>query len=63
MELSGRELRVLRLMARGMTVDEIAAKMRCSRDTVKTYETRVRHKLGAKNAANAVAIAYREGIF
>jgi DNA-binding CsgD family transcriptional regulator len=60
--LTGRELRVLKLMATGLTYDEIAARMRRSPETVKAHERTIRRKLGAKNGPNAVAIAYRLGI-
>jgi DNA-binding NarL/FixJ family response regulator len=44
--LSGRELQVLRMVARARTVKEIAAELHLSESTVATYRARIAHKLG-----------------
>ena len=44
--LSIRELQVLRMVARGMTIKEIAAELALSEKTVGTYRTRISKKMG-----------------
>ena len=44
--LSGRELQVLRLVAAGKTVKQIAAELSLSEKTIGTYRTRISRKLG-----------------
>ena len=44
--LSVRELQVLRMVARGMTIKEIAAELALSEKTVGTYRTRISKKMG-----------------
>jgi len=44
--LSGRELQVLRLVATGHTLKEIAAELRLSEKTIATYRSRISEKLG-----------------
>ncbi|MEU2679528.1 response regulator transcription factor [Streptomyces sp. NPDC007107] len=60
--LSARECEVLRLVARGTSNREIAAELFISEATVKTHLTHVFAKLGAKDRAAAVALAYERGI-
>lgn len=60
--LSGREREVLGLVARGTSNREIAAELFISEATVKTHLTHVFAKLGAKDRAAAVAVAYERGI-
>ncbi|WP_405665578.1 response regulator transcription factor [Streptomyces sp. NBC_01166] len=60
--LSTREREVLRLVARGTSNREIAAELFISEATVKTHLTHVFAKLGAKDRAAAVAVAYERGI-
>ncbi|MBW5249288.1 response regulator transcription factor [Streptomyces poriferorum] len=60
--LSAREREVLRLVARGTSNREIAAELFISEATVKTHLTHVFAKLGAKDRAAAVAVAYERGI-
>ncbi|MEE4494680.1 response regulator transcription factor [Streptomyces sp. BE230] len=61
-QLSAREREVLRLVARGTSNREIAAELFISEATVKTHLTHVFAKLGAKDRAAAVAVAYERGI-
>ncbi|WP_067474829.1 response regulator [Actinomadura hibisca] len=56
--LSGRELEVLRLVARGTANREIAAELFISEATVKTHLTHIYAKLDVKDRAAAVATGY-----
>ncbi|ROQ65908.1 LuxR family two component transcriptional regulator [Streptomyces sp. 840.1] len=60
--LSAREREVLELVARGTSNREIAAVLFISEATVKTHLSHVFAKLGAKDRAAAVAVAYDRGI-
>ncbi|MFJ6353056.1 LuxR C-terminal-related transcriptional regulator [Streptomyces sp. NPDC092046] len=60
--LSAREHEVLELVAKGTSNREIAAELFISEATVKTHLTHVYAKLGAKDRAAAVAVAYQRGI-
>ncbi|MCT9091504.1 response regulator transcription factor [Streptomyces sp. ASQP_92] len=56
--LSGREREVLELVAKGTSNREIARALFISEATVKTHLTHIYGKLGAKDRAAAVAVAY-----
>ena len=60
--LSDREVEVLGLIARGCTNREAAAKLFISEATVKTHLVHVYAKLGVKDRAAAVAVAYERGL-
>lgn len=60
--LSAREIDVLALVARGRTNREIARQLFVSEATVKTHLGHVYDKLGVKDRAAAVAIAYERGL-
>ncbi|MBN6038571.1 response regulator transcription factor [Amycolatopsis sp. 195334CR] len=60
--LSGRELEVLGLIARGSTNKDAAAKLFISEATVKTHLLHAYAKLGVKDRAAAVAAAYERGL-
>jgi DNA-binding NarL/FixJ family response regulator len=60
--LTGREVEILRLLARGSRIQEIADELYLSTKTVKNHLTNVYAKLGVETAAQAVAEAYRTGI-
>lgn len=60
--LSAREHEVLDLMARGMTNHQIAHALWVSEATVKTHVSRILHKLGAPDRAQAVLEAVRRGL-
>jgi DNA-binding CsgD family transcriptional regulator len=62
-ELSDREKHVLRLLAAGLTTDEIAGQLHISSASVRTYIHRMLEKLGARNSIHAVSIAWRSGLF
>jgi DNA-binding NarL/FixJ family response regulator len=60
--LTPRELEVLLLLAEGLTPEEVAARLFISAKTVGTHVEHIFSKLGVRNRAHAVAIAYREGL-
>ncbi|SNT44343.1 response regulator [Streptosporangium subroseum] len=60
--LSTREREVLALVAKGTSNREIAAVLFISEATVKTHLTHLYGKLGVKDRAAAVAVAYDRGI-
>jgi DNA-binding NarL/FixJ family response regulator len=60
--LSGRELDVLRLMARGATNGEIAASLYVAEATVKTHVGSIFGKLGVRDRAAAIVFAYDHGV-
>lgn len=59
--LTARELRVLNMVACGMTNGQIARRLSLSEDTVKTHMTRLFGRLDACNRAHAVALGYEQG--
>lgn len=60
--LTPRELQTLALAAAGNTTDEIAQALGITYETAKTYVRHFIHKLGARNAKHAIALAFRAGI-
>ncbi|MFF5258730.1 response regulator [Actinomadura viridis] len=59
--LSGREIEVARLVARGHTNAEIAAALFISPGTVKNHVAAVQRKLGARNRVGVAAWAWENG--
>jgi DNA-binding CsgD family transcriptional regulator len=57
--LTGREREVLVLLAQGLQLDEIAARLGIGSETVRTHVRKAGERLGAANRTHAVAIAIR----
>ncbi|MDT0413532.1 MULTISPECIES: response regulator transcription factor [unclassified Streptomyces] len=60
--LTGREREVLVQVAAGLSNDEIAARLEVSPLTVKTHVNRAMAKVGARDRAQLVVIAYETGL-
>ena len=61
-ELTNREREVVALVARGLSNDEIAARMVISPTTAKTHVSHVMTKLYARDRAQLVVVAYESGL-
>ena len=61
-ELTPREREVLTLVGRGMTNHEIAEHLVLSPLTAKTHVSRLFTKLGARDRAQLVVVAYEAGL-
>jgi DNA-binding NarL/FixJ family response regulator len=61
-ELTPREIEVLKLIADGLSNNEIADKLVLSNATVKTHINRIFYKTGARDRAQAVRYAYKHGL-
>jgi DNA-binding NarL/FixJ family response regulator len=61
-ELTDREREIMALVATGLSNDEIALQLHLSPLTVKTHVSRAMLKLGARDRAQLVVIAYQTGL-
>jgi len=59
--LTPRDIRVLELLAQGLSTADIARDLGYSGSTVKNVIHALVHQMGARNRAHAVAIAIRAG--
>lgn len=60
--LTGREQEVLRLVALGHSNAELASELVIAESTAKTHLKRIMAKIGARDRAQAVVVAYRSGL-
>ncbi|MCA5891930.1 response regulator transcription factor [Isoptericola sp. NEAU-Y5] len=60
--LTGREREAVVLVSRGLTNDEVAARMVITSLTAKTHVNRAMNKLGARDRAQLVVMAYESGL-
>jgi len=61
-DLTDREFEVLQLLASGLDQPAVARRLVVSTGTISTHIQRILGKLGVHNRAQAVALAYREGL-
>ncbi|MER7185077.1 response regulator transcription factor [Streptomyces hyaluromycini] len=61
-ELTPREREVTRMVALGMSTEEVARELIIGEATVRTHLYRVRTKLGVRDRAELVSLAYRTGL-
>ena len=61
-ELTPRQLELLRLIASGYTENEIGARLRLTRGTIKEHLARARERLHAANTVHAAVLAIKDGL-
>lgn len=60
--LSPREFEVFRLLAEGLSIDDIAGTLNISQKTTANYQTLLKQKLGISNAVELVRLAIQHGV-
>jgi DNA-binding NarL/FixJ family response regulator len=60
--LTNREMEVLRLITTGKTSKEVADRLSLSVETVRSYRKSMMRKLGVRNIASLIHVAFEEGI-
>lgn len=60
--ITKREMEILNLLSRGMSSNEIAAKLFISHHTVDFHRRQLMQKTGSKNIADLIGNAFRFGI-
>jgi DNA-binding CsgD family transcriptional regulator len=60
--LTHREVEILRLIAKGNSIEEVADFLFLSRYTVRDYMSNIKKKLNAQNRTQAIAKAIRQGL-
>ena len=61
--LSDREIEVLRLLAKGLDLDAIAARLQITYQTARTHQRNIRQKLDAHSAAEVLQKAQKNGVY
>lgn len=61
-QLSAREFEVFRLVAEGLSADEVATKLKISQKTVANYLTLIKQKLGVSTPIEMLRLAMRYGV-
>lgn len=61
-QLSTREFDVFRMLAEGMSTDEVATKLKISQKTVANYLTIIKQKLGVSTSIEMLRLAMRYGV-
>lgn len=61
--LTAWQARVLQTVANGLSKEEAGERLGISPSTIKSHLGRIYARLGARNAAHAVSIAYQLGVF
>lgn len=61
--LTDREMEVLKMICREMSLKDIAAKLSLSEKTVQTHKLNIQTKVGAKSTVGLVKSAYEMGLF
>lgn len=60
--MSARRLQVLELLSHGLSNREIALRLQCSEETVKSHLKHITKELGARNRTHIVGLAFRKGL-